>query len=87
MEYDTPFRPRLGVCNTVEYVQTLIITSSSSRKLVLLPLGFHRSRCAAVLLGASTTTKHEYSACTIMCVGTGADRRVCMLATRDLPFR
>ena len=57
MEDDTQFHPRLGVCHIVKYAQTLI-TSSSSRKRVLVPLGSRRSRCIAVLLYASTT-KHE----------------------------
>jgi len=44
---------------------------------------FHRTRCTA----ACSNNDSSNSARTIMCVGVGADRRICMLATRDAPCR
>ena len=36
---------------------------------------------------ACSNNDSSNSARTIMCVGTGADRRICMLASRDAPFK
>ena len=71
MKDNTPSRHCLGACHIAELAQTLV-TSSSSRKLVLVPLDsspFSLYSNVAVW----SNNKACSSSCTIGCFGTGAD--------------